>query len=119
VVSAHLLGRAFDGFRRDRLDGPREGLVRSGGDNDDGHVGRTGSRNGWETPALGHVLRYEQRVEPIAGGSRVAFGARVDGPLGSPLTALARPLSAFGQRRRLARLGALAEFEVRRGTAGR
>ena len=74
---------------------------------------------GWETPALGHVLRYEQRVEPIEGGSRVTFGARVDGPLGSPLTALARPLSAFGQRRRLARLGALAEFEARRGTGGR
>src|SRR4051812_130812 len=26
---------------------------------------------GWETPGLGHTLRYEQRIAPVAGGSQV------------------------------------------------
>lgn len=66
---------------------------------------------GWESPALGHVLRYEQRIEPVKGGSRVTFSAAVHGRLGPALTRLAAPLSALGQRRRLARLAALAEWE--------
>jgi len=74
---------------------------------------------GWESTALGHVLRYEHRIEPVPGGSRVTFGAHVDGRFGEQLTALAKPLSAFGQRRRLARLAALAEFETRRGSGTR
>lgn len=74
---------------------------------------------GWETRGLGHVLRYEQRIEPVRGGSRVSFGAQVDGRFGALFTRLAGPLSAFGQRRRLARLAALAEFEARRAPANR
>ena len=74
---------------------------------------------GWETAALGHVLRYEQRIEPIKGGSQVTFDARVDGRFGGPLTKFLRPLSAFGQRRRLARLAALAEYEASRAPANR
>lgn len=68
----------------------------------------------WETVGYGHVLRYEQRIAPVPGGSLVTFIARVEGPAGERLTRLARPLSAFGQRRRLARLAALAEWETRR-----
>jgi uncharacterized protein YndB with AHSA1/START domain len=66
----------------------------------------------WESRAAGHVLRYEQRIAPAAAGSRVTFTARVDGPAGALLTALARPLSALGQRRRLARLAALAAWRA-------
>ncbi len=66
----------------------------------------------WESRAAGHVLRYAQRVEPAPQGSRVTFSARVEGPAGALLTALARPLSALGQRRRLARLAALAEWRA-------
>lgn len=74
---------------------------------------------GWETAALGHVLRYEQRIEPVKGGSRVTFDAHVDGRYGDLLTKLVKPLSALGQRRRLARLAALAEYEARRAPANR
>ena len=69
---------------------------------------------GWESPGLGHVLRYEQRIEPVKGGSKVTFSAEVEGRYGSALTRLAAPLSAHGQRRRLARLAALAEWEALR-----
>jgi hypothetical protein len=64
----------------------------------------------WHSHALGHTLRYENRVEPAPGGAVVRFTARVEGPLGPLATALARPLSAFGQRRRLARLDRLARL---------
>ena len=65
----------------------------------------------WSTPAARHVLRYTQDVEPTGDAScRVAFSATVDGPAGALATRLASPLSALGQRRRLARLAALAEL---------
>ena len=67
----------------------------------------------WETPWLGHTLRYSQRIEPTPAGSRVDFEARVEGPLAGVITAVARPLSGLGQRRRLARLAALAELMAR------
>lgn len=70
---------------------------------------------GWETPGFGHVLRYEQRIAtPASGGSHVTFTAEVTGPAGPALTRLASPLSALGQRRRLARLRALAEWQAER-----
>ena len=69
---------------------------------------------GWETPGLGHRLVYEQRIEPVAGGCRVTFSARVVGRAGEALTRVAGPLSALGQRRRLRRLAALAEYEAKR-----
>lgn len=71
----------------------------------------------WQSEGLAHTLRYEQRIEADAAGSRVVFTARVDGPLGGLLTALAGPLSGFGQRRRLARLARLAELVERQGAA--
>ena len=65
----------------------------------------------WSTPAARHVLRYTQDVEPTGGDScRVTFSATVDGPVGALATSVASPLSALGQRRRLARLAALAEL---------
>lgn len=74
---------------------------------------------GWETPGLGHTLRYEQRIEPVSGGCRVTFSAEVVGRLGETLTRAAAPLSALGQRRRLARLATLAEYEAKRAPANR
>jgi len=62
----------------------------------------------WHSHALGHTLRYGNLVEASGSGSRVTFRAVVEGPAGGLLTALARPVSAFGQRRRLRRLDALA-----------
>ncbi len=70
----------------------------------------------WHSPGFGHTLRYEHRVAAAGDGSVVTFTARVEGPLGGLLTALARPVSAFGQRRRLARLDHLARLVAR--TAG-
>jgi len=68
----------------------------------------------WHSTALGHVLRYENHVEPAGpGAARVTFTARVEGPAGPLVTRLAAPLSAFGQRRRLARLAALARLVAR------
>jgi hypothetical protein len=40
--------------------------------------------------------------------------ARVSGPAGAAVQTVAGPLSAYGQRRRLARLAVLAEYEARR-----
>ena len=68
----------------------------------------------WHSTALGHTLRYENRVEPLGEGSMVTFSARVEGPAGELLTAAARPFSAFGQRRRLRRLDALARLVAAR-----
>jgi Polyketide cyclase / dehydrase and lipid transport len=69
---------------------------------------------GWTSRGLGHRLDYEQRIEPVRGGSVVTFTAQVVGRYGELLTRLALPLSALGQRRRLRRLGALAEWEAHR-----
>lgn len=66
----------------------------------------------WETRALGHRLRYEQRITPTDAGCRVLFRARVEGPAGALLTRLAAPVSGLGQRRRLRRLAALAELQA-------
>ncbi len=64
----------------------------------------------WHTRALGHQLRYVHTVRPsTAGGCDVEFTAEVSGPAGDLVERAAAPLSAFGQRRRLQRLGLLAE----------
>lgn len=73
---------------------------------------------GWESEGLGHRLHYEHRVDPGHLGSEVTFRAWVQGPRGAGLTRLAAPLSAWGQRQRLARLGRLAELTVRVGGPG-
>ena len=70
----------------------------------------------WSTPGAGHVLRYGQHVEALGDATcRVTFTAVVDGPAGALATRASAPLSALGQRRRLARLAALAEVVHARG----
>ena len=72
----------------------------------------------WSTPGLGHVLRYGQHVAPTGDDRcRVTFTAEVVGRAGRLATRVAAPLSAVGQRRRLARLAALAELLHARGVA--
>lgn len=73
----------------------------------------------WETTGLGHTLRYEQRIDPAPEGSHVRFSARLEGPAGAVLTRIAEPLSALGQRRRLARLATLAEYQARSSRSSR
>jgi len=68
----------------------------------------------WRTRTLGHELAYAQLVTGEGTGARVAFTATVTGPAGALVQRLAAPLSAFGQRRRLQRLGLLAERLHRR-----
>ena len=64
----------------------------------------------WSTTALRHRLDYAHEVRPL-GEDRcvVQFSADVHGPAASVVEQLVGWLSAFGQRRRLARLAALAE----------
>lgn len=75
-------------------------------------IGGAGMR--WRTRGAGHLLSYAQLVEPEGEGSRVTFTATVTGPLGGLVQRLAAPLSALGQRRRLVRLAATAEYLARR-----
>ncbi len=69
----------------------------------------------WSSTALGHRLDYADLIEPDGDDrSTVTMTARVSGPAGAVLERLVAPLSALGQRRRLARLAALAEYLHRR-----
>lgn len=69
----------------------------------------------WTSTAAGHRLDYADLIEPVSEGRcTVTMTARVSGPAGALVQAVAAPLSAYGQRRRLARLAALAEFLHRR-----
>lgn len=61
-------------------------------------------------------LDYANRVEPApAGGSTIRFTAQLSGPMASMLESVVGPLSARGQRRRMARLAQLAELVDRAG----
>ncbi len=68
----------------------------------------------WRTRGAGHVLTYDQLVEADGEGCLVTFTARVAGPAGALVQRAAAPLSALGQRRRLARLAASAEYLAQR-----
>lgn len=69
----------------------------------------------WTSFAAGHRLDYADLVEPESEGRcTVTMTAEVSGPAGALVQAAATPLSAYGQRRRLARLAALSEFLHRR-----
>ena len=69
----------------------------------------------WSTTLLGHRLDYADLITP-QGDDRclVTMTAAVSGVVGGLVTTAVAPLSALGQRRRLARLGALAEYLHRR-----
>ena len=70
----------------------------------------------WHSTAAGHRLDYADLVEPLgAGRCTVTLTATVTGPAGTAVERAAGPLSAYGQRRRLARLAALSEYVARRG----
>jgi hypothetical protein len=60
----------------------------------------------WTSSAGGYRLDYEGAGD----GCTVTMTARLHGPGGGLLERGVAPLSAFGQRRRLERLGALAEY---------
>ena len=64
----------------------------------------------WTSTAGGYRLDYEDLVEPAGDGCTVTMTARLDGPAGGLLERGVAPPSAYGQRRRLERLGALAQY---------
>ncbi len=69
----------------------------------------------WTSRAAGHTLEYADLITPH-GDQRctVTMTAHVSGPVGALVQAVATPFSAYGQRRRLARLAALSEYLHRR-----
>lgn len=69
----------------------------------------------WTSHAAGHRLDYADLVTPYGDqGCTVTMTAQVSGPAGALVQGVVGPLSAYGQRRRLGRLAALAEFLHRR-----
>lgn len=69
----------------------------------------------WASTAAGHHLDYTDLVEPDGDDRcRVTMIAQLSGPAGALVERVVAPLSAYGQRRRLARLAALAEYLHRR-----
>jgi uncharacterized protein YndB with AHSA1/START domain len=69
----------------------------------------------WTSTALGHRLDYADLITPAGPeGCTVTMTATVAGPVGGVAERAVQPLSAYGQRRRLARLGTLAEYLHRR-----
>lgn len=70
----------------------------------------------WHSSAAGHRLDYADLIEPAADDScTVVMTAEVRGPAGAAIEAGAGRLSAYGQRRRLARLALLSEYVAARG----
>ena len=74
-------------------------------------MGRAGARDALDDELLGHRLDYADLITPD-GDDRclVTMTAEMSGLVGGMVTTAVGPLSAFGQRRRLARLAALAEY---------
>jgi uncharacterized protein YndB with AHSA1/START domain len=69
----------------------------------------------WTSTMAGHRLDYADLITPDGDdGAIVTMTAEVSGLVGGLVTAAVAPLSAFGQRRRLARLAAMAEYLHRR-----
>lgn len=71
----------------------------------------------WHSTAAGHRLDYADLVEPRGPGRcTVTMTAAVSGPAGAAVEAAVGRLSAYGQRRRLARLATLSEYVAHRGS---
>ena len=65
----------------------------------------------WTSTAGGYRLEYADLITPDTDeGCTVTMTARLAGPVGTLVERAVAPLSAYGQRRRLERLGALAEY---------
>lgn len=58
-------------------------------------------------------LDYDNAVVPANDGSTLRFTAQLSGPANAVVERLVAPLSALGQRRRMARLARLAELFAR------
>jgi hypothetical protein len=69
----------------------------------------------WTTTLLGYRIDYTDTITPD-GDDRclVTMTAEVAGVVGNLVSTAVGPISGFGQRRRLARLGTLAEYLHRR-----
>lgn len=67
----------------------------------------------WHSSVGPWRLDYDNAVTPAADGSTVTFSARLSGPGAGVIEPLVAPLSARGQRRRIARLARLAELMER------
>ncbi|MEM7349217.1 MAG: SRPBCC family protein [Acidobacteriota bacterium] len=72
----------------------------------------------WSSTVGPWRLDYDNAVIPEADGCAIRFTAELQGPAAGLLERLVAPISAFGQRRRMARLAALAEL-VDRSEFGR
>ncbi len=64
----------------------------------------------WHSTVGPWRLDYDNVVAPADDGSRLRFTARLNGPASALIERLVAPLSALGQRRRIARLAGLAEL---------
>lgn len=73
----------------------------------------------WHSTVGPWRLDYDNSVAATPSGCTVRFSAELRGPVGTVLERLVAPLSALGQRRRIARLIRLAEYVEGRGQAGR
>ncbi len=72
----------------------------------------------WRSTAGGFRLDYEDLIDARgADACTVTMTAQLTGPAGAVVEQLVSPLSAYGQRRRLARLAALAEYVHHHATA--
>jgi hypothetical protein len=64
----------------------------------------------WHSTVGPWRLEYHNAVVPADGGSTLRFAAELCGPAAGLIERLVAPLSAFGQRRRMARLARMAEL---------
>ncbi|MEM9651906.1 MAG: SRPBCC family protein [Actinomycetota bacterium] len=69
----------------------------------------------WSTTVGPWHLDYDNAVEATADGATIRFTAELSGPGAAVLERIVAPVSALGQRRRIARLAALAELVDRTG----
>ena len=67
----------------------------------------------WTSTAFGHHLAYGNLIERDGGACRLVWTAELTGPLSRLMLPVIGPVSAFGQRRRTARLARLAETVAR------
>ena len=65
----------------------------------------------WTSTAAGYRLEYADLIDPDGNDAcTVTMTATLSGPAGGRVERVVAPLSAYGQRRRLERLGLLAEY---------
>lgn len=75
---------------------------------------RPGGGYAWHATVGPWRLDYDNAVLPEGSGSVLRFTARLSGPAAGHVERVVAPLSALGQRRRIARMARLAELLERR-----